>query len=93
MTKLYSDRENESDSQARFFLDQALFYDPCLHVRVHAYFWQTCLEDGDQAPRTVQHQVAFILAKYRGEYDRDTCYQGGRSLQALGERKKCLQFF
>ena len=28
MTKLYSDRENESDSQARFFLDQALFYDP-----------------------------------------------------------------
>ena len=28
MTKMYSDRENESDSQARFFLDQALFYDP-----------------------------------------------------------------
>ena len=57
-------------------------------MRAHANYWQTCLQDGDQAPGIVQHPVALILAKYRGEYDHDTCYQGSRSWQALGERKK-----
>ena len=84
MTKMYSDRENESDSQARlaFYIKHySTIYDQdaCLHVRAHPNYWQTCLQDGDQAPGTVQHPVALILAKYRGEYDHDTCYQGGRS--------------